>query len=252
MANGLHDALGVSAYDLDAAQARMREVFPAADAADRTAEGIGDVTGIPTYHDLYEAARTAYEWLGGDDALPEEPRENDGPEEDERQDEDEQEGEDDGVSPWLMLLGAAAAGYYLYKRLDHRFEHSQEVGFDIPGFEFDGIPWTLERTRIPGPPFAARVNDPLLHGGVAGPGPGSPDVNISGRPALTVRDIVGSCPGPYVVGMPHIPRPGGWKTTNGSVNVNGVPLLRAGDWIEEEPAVPPGKINLPDENALPG
>ena len=227
MKNGLHDALGVSAYDLDVAQARMRRLFPAVDAADRTVASLGDVTGIPTYHDLYKAARTAHAWLGGEDEETTLERREPPPV-------DEEGDEDDGVSPWLMLLGAAAAGYYLYKKLDHRFEHSQEVGFDIPGFEFDGIPWTLERTRIPGPPFAARVNDPLLHGGVAGPGPGSPDVNISGRPALTVRDIVGACPGPHVAGMPHLPRPGGWKTSNGSVNVNGVPLLRAGDWIEED------------------
>ena len=230
MANGLYEALGVSAYDLDGAQARMRSLFPAAHAADRTAESLGDVTGIPTYHDLYEAARTAQAWLGGEgeDRAPETPPAGEtGEADDDTEDED-------GVSPWLMLLGAAAAGYYLYKKLDHRFEHSQEVGFDIPGFEIDGIPRTVERTRVPGPPFAARVNDPLLHGGVAGPGPGSPNVNISGRPALTVRDIVGACPGPHVVGMPHLPRPGGWQTSNGSVNVNGVPLLRAGDWVEED------------------
>ena len=106
---------------------------------------------------------------------------------------------------------------------------------DLPGFEIDGIPWTVERTRIPGPPMAARIADPLLHGGIAVPGPGSTDVKISGRGALTVEHVVGACPMPNLVGLPHLPQsgPAAWTTTNGSVYVNGAPLLRAGDWVME-------------------
>ena len=77
-------------------------------------------------------------------------------------------------------------------------------------------------------PYAARVLDPMAHGGVALPGPGSPDVFIGGLPALRSTDQV-VCP--VVLPVPHTPGP--WLPSQSTVLVNGVPALRAGDFIVE-------------------
>ena len=232
----LYEALGLPApSDVQSDLARIREHFPEVttrlEKADRWIEELGDRTGLPSYHDLF----VGLEWLRDrvEESVvredePAEPASNEGDEEDEE--------DDDGLPWWAWMLGAAAAGYFIYKKLDHKVEITEDIGMEIPGFEIDGIRWTVERTRMPGPPMAARIADPLLHGGIAVPGPGSADVRISGRGALTVEHVVGACPMPHVTGLPHFPQsgPAAWKTTNGSVYVNGAPLLRAGDWVIEQ------------------
>jgi len=204
-----------------------------------------DTMGLPTLEDVQAAAERMREhfeddapsspqaWLrewaeAGDPAKPKEMREEE-PAED--------GGEDDDGHGWWWVVGiGAGAGYLVYRKLkDTSVEQSADFEFELAPWEIDGVPWTVERTRIPGPQFAARVGDPLLHGGTAIPGPGSIDVRIAGRPALTVDHAVGACPMPNVVGLPHLPQTGpeGWRTTNASVYVNDAPLLRAGDWVIE-------------------
>ncbi|MBV1861566.1 MAG: hypothetical protein KUG77_24320 [Nannocystaceae bacterium] len=173
-----------------------------------------DTMGLPTFEDVQAAAARMRQHFERDDT--------DGP---------------DDEHAWLWAVGIGAAGGYLvYRKLrDTHVEQSGDVEFELPRWEIDGIAWTVERTRIPGPQFAARVGEPLLHGGTAVPGPGSSDVAISGRPALTVDHVVGACPMPNVAGLPHLPQTGptAWRTTNASVYVNAAPLLRAGDWVLE-------------------
>ncbi len=77
-------------------------------------------------------------------------------------------------------------------------------------------------------PFAARVGDPMLHGGVAAPGPGSPDVIVGGLPALRALDThVCSMATP----IPH--GPGIFVGTATDVLINGRPAVRAGDFASE-------------------
>ncbi len=141
--------------------------------------------------------------------------------------------EDEGGRWWPWGV-AVIVGVMVYEALDHPIEESEDLSFELPGWEIDGIPWTVDVLHQPGPQYAARVAEPMLHGGQALPGPGSTDVNIGGRGALTVSHAVAACPGTNIVGLPHIPQAGSWMTTNtASVNVNGVPLLRAGDWMVE-------------------
>jgi len=236
----LYEALGLPTLDdVEAARDRMREHFPEAteraETLDRWIEDLGDRTGLPSYHDIFAGTQRLRDWLeenAPEDDAPPEP----GSDDDENEGDEENQGdEDDGLPWWTWMLGAAAAGYFIYKKLDHKVEITEDIGMDIPGFEIDGIPWTVERTRMPGPQMAARIADPMLHGGVAVPGPGSANVRISDRGALTVEHVVGACPMPHVSGLPHMPQsgPAAWKTTNGSVYVNGAPLLRAGDWVIE-------------------
>lgn len=233
----LHEALGLpSAADVEEAKARMQERFPELTewgrAFDEGVQELGERTGLPTYHDVFAGTERLQEWLEGRENTSEVEVEST---DEEPASEEESESEDDGLPWWVKLLGAAAVAYYVYEKLGYEVTVSEDIEFEIPAFEIDGIPWTVERTRVPGPPMAARIADPLLHGGVAVPGPGSADVKISGRGALTVDHIVGACPMPHVSGLPHLPMTGraAWRTTNGSVYVNGAPLLRAGDWVIE-------------------
>jgi uncharacterized Zn-binding protein involved in type VI secretion len=76
---------------------------------------------------------------------------------------------------------------------------------------------------------AARVGDPTSHGIALGPGPGSPDVLIGGRPAWRATDVH-VCP--LATGsVPH----GSGRVVAGSstVLVNGRPATRQGDPIGE-------------------
>jgi uncharacterized Zn-binding protein involved in type VI secretion len=76
---------------------------------------------------------------------------------------------------------------------------------------------------------AARVGDLTSHGIALGPGPGSPDVLIGGRPAWRVADVH-ICP--LATGtVPH----GSGQVVAGSstVLVNGRPATRQGDPIRE-------------------
>lgn len=250
---GLYETTGLpTAEDVEAAFERMRERFgdvvdtarqdPMLDGvlgrverADRWYEKLGDRTGLPTYHDIFAKTEALREWVEGQ---VEPSDEDDSDEDDEERESDEREDdEDDDGRPWWWAIGVGVGlGVLVYKWLeDTDVQYAKDFEFELPGWEIDGIPWTVERTYIPGRPYAARVGEPMLHGGAALPGPGSIDVSICGRPALTVKHSVGACPMPNVVGLPHLPQqgPGAWRTTNGSVYVNGAPLLRAGDWIEE-------------------
>lgn len=238
-----YEALGLySVEDMQAALDRQRASFPAwserLQKVDSWIETLGERTGLPTYHDVFVGTEHLREWARERlaDAGQDEPSEDD-----READEGDDDGEDDGL-PWWWWLGAGtAAGYFIYRKLKNtKVEMTKDLEFEIPGFEFDGVPWTVERTRPPGAPMAARVLDPMLHGGVAAPGPGSTDVIISGRGALTTAHVVGSCPMSDVLGRPHLPLAGeeAWTTTNGSVFVNGAPLLRAGDWVMELPGGP--------------
>ena len=243
----LYERLGLPT-DLDEARTRMGERFEELSRrdpvlygdplerlqrTDRWYEELGDRTGVPTYHDIFAALRgepeRLREWI--DDSTPD--LEHDPPPDTGEQEEDDEEDEDDGDAWWWVVGGGV--GWLVHKLMESDVEQPFDFEFDLPAWEIDGIPWTTERTRVPGPPFAARVADPLLHGGAAVPGPGSIDVKIGGRPALTVEHVVGACPMPNVLGLPHLPHAGStaWTTTNTVVRVNGQPLLRAGDWVME-------------------
>lgn len=233
--NTLADALGLPTGEhMEATRKRMQEAFVRVSDAgrwfDRRWEELGNRTGVPTYHDIFAGTDELREWV-----------ERQYPEGDEEDEEDEEETEEkEGLRWWHWFAAAGAVGWYVWKKLDHDVATSERVKLvDIDGFELDGIPWTVEKLHTPGPPYAARVAEPMLHGGAALPGPGagrgSGDVLIGGRGALTAKDAVASCPMTNIVGLPHIPVLGSWETTNGSVLVNGKPLLRNGDWILETP-----------------
>ena len=192
--SNLYEALGLPTLeDVESDLARMREHFPEATTrlqkVDRWIEELGDRTGLPSYHDVFAGMEWLQDTLEGGEPKDDEPAESTSGDD-----------EDDGLPWWTWMLGAGAVGYFIYKKLDHKVEISEDIGMDIPGFEIDGIPWTVERTRMPGPQMAARIADPMLHGGIAVPGPGSADVRISGRGALTVEHVVGACPMPHVTG----------------------------------------------------
>ena len=95
-------------------------------------------------------------------------------------------------------------------------------------------------------PFAARVGDLTSHGTPLGPGPGSLNVFIGGRPAW--RAIVDSHGCPVVTSTPHV----GGVVTVGSqtVLINGFPAARQGDLIME--GGPPNVITLGEPTVLIG
>ncbi|MGH1348445.1 MAG: hypothetical protein ACRBN8_43235 [Nannocystales bacterium] len=228
----LFEMLGLPSVDEDArvAEARMRERFgellfqgrypwPSELARDRERpphEELSQCTGLLTHADIFGGSECLEEWA-----------EKYGPE-------DESDEEDDGF-PWK--IGALlAAGWVVWEMLDKPVSLPPgEVEGSLDGFEIDGIPWTVERMHHPGAPHAARVGEMMLHGGTALPGPGSSNVKIGGLGALTFEHAVASCPLTNVVGIPHLPQPGSWTTTNTKVFVNGWPLLRRGDWVVETP-----------------
>lgn len=79
-------------------------------------------------------------------------------------------------------------------------------------------------------PPAARLGDQTSHGTPLGPGPGSPNVIIGGKPAWRATVDSHTCPlasGP----APHV----GGVVTMGSTTVfiNGMSVARAGDIITE-------------------
>jgi uncharacterized Zn-binding protein involved in type VI secretion len=84
---------------------------------------------------------------------------------------------------------------------------------------------------------AARVGDPTSHGTPLGPGPGSVNVLIGGKPAWRATADVHTCP--LVTGVvPHV----GGTVLLGSVTVliNNLPAARQGDLIVE--SAPPNSI----------
>ena len=87
--------------------------------------------------------------------------------------------------------------------------------------------WFSRRTVFVTPvAWAARVGDPMLHGGFAGPGPGSENVTIGGRPALRAGDQA-LCP----LATPCLHGPAPLVSTNTSVWINDRPAIRVGDFV---------------------
>lgn len=86
------------------------------------------------------------------------------------------------------------------------------------------------RTQFVAPgPFAARIGDPTFHGTPLGPGIGSPNVLIGGKPAF--RALVDFAICGQATPAPHV---GGVVASGAStVLVNGLPLVRAGDCVLE-------------------
>lgn len=94
---------------------------------------------------------------------------------------------------------------------------------------------------------AARVGDMTGHGTPLGPGPGAPNVLISGKPAWRAGSDTHNCPlsdGP----KPHV----GGVVAKGSTTVliGGLPAARVGDQIVEAGA--PNPITLGDPTVLIG
>ncbi|RLC76688.1 MAG: hypothetical protein DRJ03_28155 [Chloroflexi bacterium] len=87
-------------------------------------------------------------------------------------------------------------------------------------------------------PPAARLGDMTAHGTPLGPGPGSPDVLIGGKPAWRANADMHTCPLINPEGTPHV----GGVVTLGSTTVfiNGLPAARQGDVIVE--SGPPNTI----------
>ena len=87
-------------------------------------------------------------------------------------------------------------------------------------------------------PSAARVGDMTSHGTPLGPGPGSADVLIEGKPAWLAGQDFHACP--MLTGtVPHV----GGTASPGSatVMINNMPAARQGDMITE--SGPPNTIS---------
>lgn len=101
--------------------------------------------------------------------------------------------------------------------------------------QVDGGLWELDPAQVMRPttfvavgPRAARVGDPMLHGGVAGPGPGSATVFVGGRPALRLGDAHActlTTPAPHGAGT--------FTSAYDRVHIEGRPAIRAGDFVLE-------------------
>ena len=79
-------------------------------------------------------------------------------------------------------------------------------------------------------PPAARLTDMTSHGTPLGPGPGSSNVSIGGRPAWRVASDFHVCPLVTVL-VPHV---GGIAVKGSStVIINGLPAARMGDMVSE-------------------
>lgn len=81
--------------------------------------------------------------------------------------------------------------------------------------------------------YAARLGDATMHGDAVAPGIGSANVLIGSKPALRVCDAH-VCT--KATPVPHTAL--GFRTTNSTVLVNGFPLLRVGDFVDEGPFGP--------------
>jgi uncharacterized Zn-binding protein involved in type VI secretion len=94
---------------------------------------------------------------------------------------------------------------------------------------------------------AARTADPTSHGTPLGPGPGSVNVLIGGKPAWRANADVHVCP--LVTGLvPHV----GGVVALGSLTVliNNLPAARQGDLVVE--SAPPNSIILGEPTVLIG
>ncbi len=96
-------------------------------------------------------------------------------------------------------------------------------------------------------PPAARVGDITSHGTPLGPGPGSVDVLIGGKPAWRATADFHTCP--LVSGtVPHV----GGMVAMGSATVfiNNLPAARQGDMIME--SGPPNSISMGEPTVMIG
>lgn len=251
MSEPFQSATGLpSVADMNAARKRAGELFdripgPTLDPAeiarrakrvDRAVEELGDALGIPTWHDLFDDDPSEGFFERIEDILEPDSRfferiidaleDVDFGESEEDEEEDEEE-DDDGWDWERFVL----AGAFLYWLLNREVETPKaDFEFEYGAWEIDSVPVWVEELRMPGPPFAARTSDPMVHGGFAGPSSGARAVKIGNRPALTTADT-SICPVSTPIGLPHISQQ--WQTNNGSVFVNNKPLLRAGDFMVE-------------------
>jgi len=228
--DSLFDALGLPGIDDAArARARMRErgatlieqgrvPWPRTLASEHPERTLSQCTGLPTHADIFGGRSCPETWS--------------------RQERPEDADDEAWDIPWWVGVGLGTA-WVVWQLLDRPVEFdSGDLEWTIEGFEIDGVPWTVETLHQPGAPFAARIGEPMLHGGRALPGGWMPDVFIGGKPALTVAHLVAACPMTTSLGAPHVPQSLAWSTTNTSVLVNGELLLRAGDHAIESPGGP--------------
>jgi len=195
-----------------------KDVDEAIDRVDRWWEALGDETGLPTYHDVFDAIDDAKQWAREqvEDVLDDLPV-----------DLPELPDEDDwSIWPWIGV----GTAWLVHRVLTKELELGTDFEIEIPAFELDGLTVKEERAYVPGPPYAARVGDPMLHNGIAVPGPGTSKVFIGGKPALTSADRT-VCPMVDPCGTKH--SGGLLLSSNDTVFVGGVPLMRAGDYAVE-------------------
>jgi len=100
-------------------------------------------------------------------------------------------------------------------------------------------------------PPAARLGDPTSHGTPLGPGPGSTNVMIGGKPAWRAGPDFHACP--LVTGVPPgaVPHVGGTVPVgSATVLINNLPAARMGDMITE--SGPPNTIVMGEMTVLIG
>jgi uncharacterized Zn-binding protein involved in type VI secretion len=96
-------------------------------------------------------------------------------------------------------------------------------------------------------PPAARVGDLTSHGTPLGPGPGSANVMIGGKPAWRVGSDFHNCP-MFTGQVPHV---GGMVSVGSTtVLINGMPAARQGDMIVE--SGPPNTIAMGEPTVIIG
>lgn len=93
-------------------------------------------------------------------------------------------------------------------------------------------------------PPAARVGDLTSHGTPLGPGPGSSNVLIGGKPAWRAGADFHACP--LVIPPPHVGGTVGMGST--TVMINNMPAARMGDMIIE--SGPPNSIAMGETTVL--
>lgn len=95
-------------------------------------------------------------------------------------------------------------------------------------------------------PPAARIGDPTSHGTPLGPGPGSPNVLIGGKPAWRAVSDMHACP--LTTPNPH--SAGVVAMGSATVLINSLPAVRQGDFVTE--AGPPNTIVMGDASVIIG
>lgn len=93
-------------------------------------------------------------------------------------------------------------------------------------------------------PPAARIGDPTSHGTPLGPGPGSPNVFIGGKPAWRAASDVHACP----LASPNPHASGVVVMGSSTVFINSLPAVRQGDFVTE--AGPPNSIVMGEPTVM--